>query len=311
MWRPLSRMLERLGRLRLRAWPVRSGVRVGSPAAPDAQGGDGWRRFATAERLHAVWGPPPGSPWAPFHGVPLFAALERVRPEDLGPGGPAGSGGPAEAAPAPLLPGARPGVPAPGWIDAATLTLVDLPGPRSVPVAAWLVVAAGCQPVCTFDHWPHPKGVLRPERTLAELLRWAGTVAAARARLAPDAPPLWVCDAERLGERPVTPGEFDNRYFLDDSVLPGPAFLRQAGIERVVYATLGAAGLPTLDLRGWFDDLLQAGFAVLRVDLETPGAALVPLPRSGPVAAWPPSGYRRSAAGGFGSVVPEPTASGG
>jgi hypothetical protein len=304
MWERWSRLLEGLGRLRLR-FPGGKGVPIGDPSAPDAQGGDRWREFLRPEELFRVWGPLEGSPWEPYHSVPLFAALERAAPGQVGPS-PVWERE-SRRRPATL----RPGAPVPGWVDRSTLTIVDLPGPRAVEAAAWLVTGAGVQPVCTFDHWPHPKGLLRADQVLAELLFWASTLDGARGRIQAGAPAVWICDSERLGTRAGKPGEFDNRYFLDDSVLPGAGFLVRAGIRRVVYLIAADGETPLVDLEAWFADLLSAGIAVLLVTELDPTAE--PKPFSAPPSPRPPprSGFLRSAAGGFGTSVPVPSSGGG
>jgi len=306
-----SRALELLGRLRLRLG-VRKKLRVGHPGAPDAQGGRGWRQYLSAERLYDVWGPVPESPWVPFHCVPLFAALDRLTESEVGPAVPPNEQSSGEpSVPPPLPPHARPGAPAPAWLTPDTWTFLDLPGPRAVEAGAWLVAAGGCQPVCTFDNWPHPDGVLKAEDILAELLRWATTVADARPRLTVASPPLWICDSGRLGMRSGQPGDFDNRYYLDDSILPGPSLLMRAGVGRVIYVTLDNPDPPVLDLEGYFSELLSASIPVLHVDLSA--AEQEPLSLAALVSPQRPprSGFRRSAAGGFGTEVPEPGSSGG
>jgi hypothetical protein len=186
--------------------------------------------------------------------------------------------------------------------------IADLPGPLVVPVGVWLV-GAGHQPVSTFDNWPHPRGVLAPERILAQLLYWASAVAELRAGLGPGSPPAWLCDRQRLGERPGRPGEFDNRYFLDDSLLPGPGLLRQAGIRRAVYLTAGGGDPPLADVDPYFQDLERAGIEVRHAALEDPELGLAPLPARRPAQLLPAS-FRRSSAGGFGTVVPQPSQGG-
>jgi len=318
MWPQWSRILEGLGRMRLGIRP-RTRMVVGDPAAPDARGGTEWQEFLTAETLYEVWGPLEGSPWEPFHAIPLFAALDRLPRERVGPTNPDKLD---LQAPLDLratgtlvswsLPShARPGAPPPPWIDPSTWIVLDLPGRAAVEAAAWLVTGAGVQPVCTFDHWPHPRGLLRPEHILAELLRWASTLAAARGRIAGDAPPLWICDCERLGSREGSPGEFDNRYFLDDSLLPGPGYLIRAGIRRVVYLASEGSDIPVLDLEGCFSDLLAAGLPVDYALISDPSFELRPF-AAPPVPRRPKaSSFRRSAAGGFGTEVPEPSSGGG
>jgi hypothetical protein len=308
MWQRWSAALEWLGRLRF-AWSGSPRIRVGDPDAADARGRADWRRFCRAEELFDVWGPHPSSPWVPFHSVPLFAALDRLPPPGAGPApSPDRSDGsdPRNRVPATVTPEHAP----PPFLGPATWTIIDMPGPAAVQVAAWLM-AGGAQPVCTFDNWPHPKGVLRAELTLAELIRWASTVAPLRARLRPDSPPVWVCDSLRLGERSGSPGEFDNRYYLDDSTLPGPRLLAAAGIRRVVYLTLGAEDAPVLDLVEYLAEVLSAGIVVEHADLAA--ATMEPRPFAGPrtrrkVAT---ATFRRSAAGGFGTEVPQPSSGGG
>jgi hypothetical protein len=310
MWRPLSLVLECIGRLRI-ALPFRVLFRrqvvVGHPSALDAQGSRHWERFATGEQLYDVWGPHPESPWVPFHCIPLFAAIDRVVMREVGPMPPAA----VERVTAQVPMHARPGSPPPPWLTGDTWTMVDLPGPVSVEVAAWLVTAASCQPVCTFNNWPHLKGQLRPEHILAALLRWASMLAEVRQGFTPRSPPLWIGDSQRLALPPGRPGDFDNRYYLEDALLPGAGLLRSAGIARVVYVTVEPADAPVIDLDGYFADLVTAGLPVFIVDLRdatlTPAAWTTrPTPRT-PAA----SGFRRSAAGGFGSVVPQPSSGGG
>jgi hypothetical protein len=311
MWRPWSRALEALGRLRFPSWQTRRKLTVGVAGGPDAQGGTGWRDYARAERLYDVWGPLPESAWVPYHCVPLFAALDVIDPKKVGPAHAPEQPPPPDAAgapPAERLPiWARPGASVLAWHTPSTWVILDLPGPAAVEAAAWMVTAAGCQPVCTFDNWPHERGLLRPEQTLAELLRWATTVAEARQRLTPNSPPLWICDSQRLGGSPGRPGEFDNRYYLDDSILPGAGLLRREGISRVVYVTMGGEDGPVLDLEAYFAELLKAGLPVLHAELMTPDAEPRAFAAPSKSRKPPRTGFHRSAAGGFGSDVPEPS----
>lgn len=122
------------------------------------------------------------------------------------------------------------------------------------------------------------------------------------------APAAWLVGA--TGAQPGRPREFDNRYFLDDSVLPGPGVLRRHGLERVVYVVSDAADEPLADLEGYFAGLLLEGIAVFRVGLASADASLTPF--SSPRKARPlaRASFRRSAVGGFGTLVPEPSSGG-
>ncbi|TVP47896.1 MAG: hypothetical protein EA350_04190 [Gemmatimonadales bacterium] len=337
MWQQWSRFLEILGRIRI---PIRLGSArgAGDPAAMDAEGGRGWMAYARTETLFQVWGPLEGGAWEPYHCVPLFASVDRMDRKQVGPtplreveedaarleeaGTSGGTGAGSAVGAAFLLPAhARPGAPVPAWLEPGTLCVVDLPGRATVEAAAWLVTGGAAQPICTFDHWPHPKGLLPAERIVAELLRWAPTVAVARGRISSDAPPLWICDAMRLGTRTGTAGDFDNRYYLDDSILPTPRVLQGAGIRRVVYLGLdgGESGadapaqgpaIPLADLVEWFTELLGGGIEILHVPVSDP--ELRPRTFQGPIRRpkFSTKGYRRSAAGGFGTEIPEPSSSG-
>lgn len=64
------------------------------------------------------------------------------------------------------------------------------------------------------------------------------------------------------------------------------------------------------DLEGYFGELLLEGIAVFRVGLASADASLTPF--SSPRHARPLArfDYRRSAVGGFGTLVPEPSSGG-
>jgi hypothetical protein len=310
MWRRWSGLLEALGRIRV-GRPGRKDVWVGSANAVDARGDLGWHAFRSTADLHRVWGPVPRSAWEPFHCLTLFAVLDRIPTERIGPTNLSFMPEKNEDGPlSPLPPHARPGASPPPWLDEGTWTILDLPGRAAVKAGVWMV-RSGCQPVCTFDNWPHPQGVLKPEEILAELIRWATTVAELRSSLGPASPPLWICDSERLGRRVGRPREFDNRYYMDDSVLPGPTLLSRSGIRRVVYVNSGEREVPIRDLDMYFADLLKAGIEVLHEDLANPERGATPFAMPRTPRRFVRIGYRRSSAGGFGTVVPDPSEGGG
>ena len=86
MWELWSKALESLGRFRLlRFGRGKTKLRVGDPAALDAQGGGRWASYLEAEKLYDTWGPVRESPWIPFHCVLLFAALDRIPRSEIGP----------------------------------------------------------------------------------------------------------------------------------------------------------------------------------------------------------------------------------
>jgi hypothetical protein len=305
MWQPLSKILETIGRIRLPLPRKRTAVTAGQPDTPDAQGGFEWQRYLSAEALFDAWGPVRGSVWEPFHCVTLFAALDRVVKGRIGPtdletalaleravgGSPAGTGA------------------VPGWAGPGVFALLDLPGPHSVALGARLV-SAGMQPVCTFDNWPHPAGLLQPEKVLAQLLRYASFADACRHPLTSHSPPVWMCDRDRFGTRPGRPREFDNRYYLDDSLLPGPDLLLKRGIHTAI-CVLPVRGEPLKDdVRFYFATLQKKGIETVWTSLSEEDLRLFRLESQ---AGRKPRfrAFKRSSAGGFGGMIPEPSSGSG
>ncbi|HUW59709.1 MAG TPA: hypothetical protein VMZ06_01785 [Candidatus Bathyarchaeia archaeon] len=261
---------------------------------PDARGTADWKNFLDARNLARVWGPHPTSPWPPFHCLTLFVALDYLKRDAVGP---------CDADPWPI----REFHPLP-WIDASTMLIVDMPGPQSVAFGACLAVT-GCDLVCTFNNWPHLRGVIRPEHTLAALLRYASWLAEKRAAFPTPGPVAWLCDAGRLGTRKGKPGQFDNRYYIEDSIMPGSKFLKAQGITKVVYVTssLGAPNADiTVHLREYQKDGLQVELAIAKDD----GAIQPPEPLTLPDKSFSTLGFFRSSAGGFGAPVPHPSSGG-
>ncbi|HMO51125.1 MAG TPA: hypothetical protein PKE26_07760 [Kiritimatiellia bacterium] len=309
MWQPLSKLLNLVGRLRIPGRPKRVELIIGNPAERDAMDATYWKNYQETEALFAVWGPPPGSPWEPYHCVPLFAALQTVKPDRIGPTAPdrvietEGNGQLGVHLNTKPLGEA--------WAAQRSWVILDLPGAKSVP-AALRLMAGGFQPVCTFDNWPHPAGLVKSEIVLAQLLRYAALAGDTRKHLATTSPPVWVCDRNRLGSGPARPRDFDNRYYLDDSILPSGETLRKNGIEQILCVVPTTDDLPRDDLRAYFRDLRKEGFAAIyRVGFSDPTLRAGAFPESMYEVKFSTSGYARSDAGGFGMLIPEPSSSGG
>ncbi|TVR49479.1 MAG: hypothetical protein EA425_12205, partial [Puniceicoccaceae bacterium] len=230
-----------------------------------------WKDFAGAEALYDVWGPVADSPWVSYHCVPLFAAIDAPAVSQIGPLDPDTA---AALERGPHL-GACPALEPLGaaWTDSGSWVILDLPGPASVALAIRFL-AAGFQPICTFNHWPHPKGLLQPEQVLAQLLRYAPAADRLRKNLLPGSPPLWICDRHRLGTRPGLPREFDNRYYLEDALLPSRAQLEAAGIRQVIYVQPGPRDRPLPDIGDHLHQLQKSGFTtIFSTHLEDPELA--------------------------------------
>jgi hypothetical protein len=308
MWQPLSKILNFIGRVRIPVGPPNVTVMVGRANAPDALSSIDWKRFASAEALYDVWAPPKGSRWTPYHCVPLFAALQTLPRNQFGPTDEETvktiEMGPLLTPAVDLKPlGAS-------WASERAWVILDLPGPQSVALAVRFV-AAGFQPVCTFDHWPHPMGLVKAHVVLAQLLRHASSIEKLRPYLQPDAAPLWICDRNRLGTQPGRPKQFDNRYFLDDSILPSAKTLKEADIRHIICVMPTPAHRPCDDLRAYFRDLKKEGFQIDAAALSDPALTLFELPPATFQVDFTQHGYQRSSAGGFGRLIPEPSSSSG
>jgi hypothetical protein len=290
----LLKLLEGIGRIRLPMIRFKTKMVVGLPDTPDFRGTFDWRDYLDARALSAVWGPRPESPWLPFHCITLFAAVDYLKHDTVGP---------CETDPWPIAAYAHP-----DWIDASTLLLVDLPGPASAALGAALG-ANGCDLVCTFNNWPHPKGVIRPHETLAALLRYASWLSQKRTVPSAPGPAAWLCDADRLNAKKGKPGEFDNRYYIEDAILPGPRYLSDRGITSVIYVGRNADKVGA-DLGVYLRSLQKDGIRVLQVLAAEDGALSTPEPYALPARSFSTMGFFRSSAGGFGAPVPHPSSGG-
>ncbi|TVQ40224.1 MAG: hypothetical protein EA370_03865 [Wenzhouxiangella sp.] len=318
-----SKLLERLGKP------------LGQPApAPDIFS-DGtvrqglWHEFRSWEALYQLFGPPSDSPWQAFHCPTLFAAIDRLRLQ-------------------PRLTELCPEVSEPDppgawqWLRPDCLVLVDLAGGQSVQLGVRMLTEspAGAQLVSAFDHWPAPNPVRQPLNEsryihMAPLLWPPRTVNSAVAidsvdvinsmvTLAPrvyqrrqngiaaDAAAIWLCDSRRLVAVKPGPGNFDNRYYIDDSILPGPELLARQNVNRVVLVSPSTQNDPSDDLCSFLNECHGRGMALSRVALDEPATWADPVPMPPPPAVRLAGlKYPKSQVGGFGVKVPVPSESSG
>lgn len=295
MWSLLLNLLEGIGRIRLPFVGGKQKMVIGRTDIPDALGDYAWRQYLHSRELCRVWGPHPNSPWMPFHCLTLFVALDRMDRESVGP--------------IETDPWARTPFQPPQWMDASTLLFIDLPGPQSAALGALLAMHAGCDLVCTFNNWPHPRGVIKPEQTLAALLRYASLLEKKRTVYPTPGPVAWLCDWGRLGVMQGKPGDFDNRYYIEESIIPGPNYLRERGIENIVYVP-EMPNTVHADLGVHLQEFSKAGFAVMRSTVSHDGSLTAPTLLILPPQTFSTMGFFRSSAGGFGAPVPHPSSGG-
>ena len=196
------------------------------------------------------------------------------------------------------------------WTQAAVV--VDLPGAEAVQ-AGLLLAAAGFRPVPLFNGTHGPRPVVDVEPIVTELGRSAAWLEALR--LPTDARPAFLLDSRRSGAAPPSPGDYDNRWIALPQDFPSAALLRSHAITEAILIQRGR-GAAAVDLTHVLLRWQQAGLRIRLVDLETSAVeddVRVEEP-SGFRRAWYAAiallGLRRNNVGGFGSTIPEQTASG-
>jgi hypothetical protein len=189
--------------------------------------------------------------------------------------------------------------------------VVDLPGVESVETGI-AMARRRYRPVPLYNTSIGPSAVLN----VADLVKVlaSGATALREMSLPPDAPPVFLIDADRMSPAvPSTPGSYDNRWVVFPQDFPSGTFLRSRGIEDVIVLH---------DRRGVQEDLahvlLRWQEAGIRIQAVGPGDTS---PR--PITVKRPSwfrrawyraivlaGLRRNNAGGFGAVIPVASAGG-
>ena len=266
------------------------------------------KQFERYDVLFHLFGPMPDSPWVPYHCPTLFASIDKL---NITPRKIELSSGYHEEHP----PGSW------QWVAPDTMVIVDIPDGAAVEVGVTLM-KHGAQPICTFDHWPFlysvmmtrsARPVIQSRPVIDTMYTLAHEVFEIRKDLSPDAAPIWICDDRRLGDGLVepAPGSFDNRYYIDDSILPGIRTLKEAHIRRVVHLRLKEGDDPLPDLVPFLIEAHDAGIDLEYVTLRDkstwsqPKSMRKPMKRKLPI-----RGFRRSDMGGFGKLVPEPSEGG-
>ena len=242
--------------------------------------------------LFEVWAPV-DSTWSRWAKPVLFAEKDKLPPGQL-------------TAPEPDLP------PPAFAFDSSMAVVVDLPGAESVQTGL-LLAWQGYRPVPLFNCGAHYAAVIDSERILRLLDEGAGSLSSVG--LGQEAPPAFLLDANRL--RPLQrpgPGKYDNRWMVFPQDFPSATFLKSRGISRILL--LHKEAQPQADLAHVLLRWQEAGLEILTQNPATP-TALQSLQVAKPsrfralsyrfLALW---GLSRNSAGGFGSVIPIPSAGG-
>lgn len=250
-----------------------------------------------ARQTYFIWAPP-DAVWSPWAKPVLFAELPEV---------PAGF-------PLGIVPLTECQVP---WLSVfarRTAVVIDLPGELAITRGLQLA-AHGYRPVPLFNT-SHMTNEVVPTRALIAGLHTGRSVLGSL-QLAPDAPPAFLLDSGRLPDRAlVAPGRYDNRWVVLPQDFPSATKLRDHHIDTVLLWQEQTAQ-PREDLAHILRRWQEAGLNVfLKTGAEESAPERLVVNRPGRFRSllhrlFVLAGLRRSSAGGFGSIVPQPSSSGG
>jgi len=238
---------------------------------------------------------PASSPWSPWAKPVLFAQ---------------GQGQVEVAPPGELDPQAL------VWIESLrerSALILDLPGVLSVNTGLQLA-RYKFRPVPLFNTTAGLMSVVNVDEIRTQLFSQAPTIGLLQ--LPCDASPVFLLDScRRSGQHPALPGYFDNRWVVFPQDFPSGRFLREHGIEQVVIWQENA-GQPAPDLAHVVRRWQEAGLTIWSKGLppaEVPGPITVNKPawyRNMLQRIFIAAGLHRNYAGGFGVLIPDPSAGG-
>jgi len=200
--------------------------------------------------------------------------------------------------------------------------VLDLPSSESVKTGLALA-ELGYRPVPLFNGTRGPRSLSLTAMAVVDndaIAGWlvAGAEILQRRHLPPNAPPAFLLDSRRKapGIKP-SPGRFDNRWVVFPQDFPSASFLLAHDIRRVLLLQSNMQSQPQADLAHVLLRWQQAGLKLLAADgqnIAYPKPLVVNRP-SHFGSLWYRAlalvGLRRNSAGGFGSVVPQPSSSSG
>jgi hypothetical protein len=261
------------------------------------------------QELFETWAPPE-SLWAQWAKPVLFVQLDSYMKRK--------GGEPSGAAEVVFEPD-----PALEWVKQYrddTVIIVNLPGAESVEMGMQ-VAQYGFRPVPLYNCTSGPKPVIDVMPVVMALIQNGALLR----KLPDDAPPAFLIDSQRNNTIVVPKhGDFDNRWIVFPQDFPSALFLKTHGIRRALVIQDQPPGWmrPTFenDLYGVLHRWSSGGIEILMKDIDD-GAPPQPVTfnrlsriRFSALA----MGFtlmaflsKRSAAGGFGRIIPEPGSGGG
>lgn len=195
------------------------------------------------------------------------------------------------------------------YIGGRTALIVDLPGNESV-MTGLALAQIGYRPVALYNgvYGPNVSSmVVDVSGIVSNLFHSAGLLASCS--LSPDAPPAFLLDSNRLLGKARQKGKFDNRWCVFPQDMPSASFLLERGINTVCVRTDKTQN----DLAHILKRYQEKGIQIRRISSNGSAEELSILRpswfRSVLYRMQTMAGLTKNAAGGFGSMVPEPTQS--
>lgn len=206
-----------------------------------------------------------------------------------------------------------------------TVLILDLPGAEGA-LAALQLAGKGYQPVPLYNAVPLPSGhssvdpaTGRPVAAIDVMPILHALVKGAEQlrsiKIPSDAPPAFLLDANRLGNRRMEPDEFDNRSVCFTTDFPSANFLWAHGLRHVLLVQRNRSE-PQTDLSHTLRRWQDAGLTLRRVRLD---ALNEPEHFEIPRLSWYRAMFQRALAafglyrapgGGFGAWVPDSSSGG-
>ena len=260
--------------------------------------------FERYDVLFHLYGPLPDSIWEPYHCPTLFASIDK------------GQIAAKKLDELPLYEQDHPDG-AFQWLDEQTMVVVDLNGGKTIEMGV-VLMKQQAQFVSTFDHWARPRlnqgamVAIDASPIIDTMYTLGPEVHKMRQQLDDSASPVWLCDKRRHAGAEPSPGTFDNRYFIDDSILPGVETLKKGGIRNVVHLGEKFRHDPEPDLTPFFIDAHKAGLTIQKVGLDDKESWVRPrsfeqLPFETDL---PVRSFKKTDMGGYGRMVPQPSEGG-
>jgi hypothetical protein len=173
-----------------------------------------------------------------------------------------------EVAQATLVPSVGSGAPS-GW-SRARIPRWSLICPGTTAfVCRWNFAGLGFRPVPLFNARRGAQSVVGMDDLVRALI--AGASRLKELVISPGAPPVFLVDANRMGRRPPSPGDYDNRSVVLPQDFPSGNLLRERGVLRAMLVQAGDA--PAEDLAHVLHGWQKEGLELLRWNPASPGAA--------------------------------------